>query len=322
MPETSGKTSARHVIIVGAGAVGLTLAAVLRQGPHRVTLAVRRMATNPLPLTFRDEIADRTLSLEDAEWCPVTALPRTPDHVIVCTRGEQLEMALHTIAGQLGARVPITVAAATLDDLGELGRRAGVRGPVQRLGLGFGSWPIAPGFHRLFAVLPSSTIAVEPEVGCPKARDDLAGLFSRLGLPMNAAPTMPFQWLFRSGLAAEVAWLLSYRRSGWELDELASGGRAADLCGRAMREATLLVREEAGPVAWLASMVPPRAFARVAAWRARRANESVRAIWRHHGPKTDAQLDFLSDQLRERAGGRLPEALHALVNARARAQAC
>jgi hypothetical protein len=81
-----------------------------------------------------------------------------------------------------------------------------------------------------------------------------------------------------------------------------------------MREAARAVRGEAGPVALASSLLPSTLLAHMARRRALRASADFRAIWRHHGPKTEAQLRYLTVQLLERARA-TPRALDALATA-------
>jgi ketopantoate reductase len=283
-----------HVVILGAGAVGLTYAAFLRAAGARVTLVVRAGRDLGLPLEVADEIGGRTLTLRDVETCAIAEAPRRPDHLLVCTRGEQLAEALASLRGRVDPAVPIAVAAATFADLAALARAAGLPNPTLRLAVAFAAWPTAPGRMRVFALMKQgSTVAAEP---AGDARP-LALLLSRAGLPTRTAPARVFRWIYQSTLAIEVARLLAYRAAGWELDALAARPDLIALTARGMQEAARLARDGGGPVGWIASLLPRSAFALMLRHRATHASAGFREVWRHHGPKTSAQLDHLAAEL-------------------------
>ncbi|MDB4986426.1 MAG: Ketopantoate reductase PanE/ApbA, partial [Myxococcaceae bacterium] len=174
----------RHVVLVGAGAVGVTLAGFLLQQDHRVTLIVRSGTRDPLPLRILDEINDRALTLDGLEMCHVAELPPTADHVVICTRGEQLEEALRSLRGKLQPDVPVTIAAATFDSLHALARKNGLSNPVLRMGVGFAAWPVSQQRHRVYGYMPrGSAIACEGLPHHTAARNDLARILSASGLP-------------------------------------------------------------------------------------------------------------------------------------------
>jgi hypothetical protein len=131
-------------------------------------------------------------------------------------------------------------------------------------------------------------------------------------LPCQAAPTTAFRWLFRTILALEVPFLHAYRQAGWDMAELVRRPELLRLCGQGMHEAARSVRAEAGVIAMASALVPGGILARIARRRARRASADFREVWRHHGPKTEDQLRYLTAQLLDRAGSTPQRALGAL----------
>ena len=284
-------------MIVGAGAVGVTLAGFLRQQDHRVTLITRPGTRDPLPLQIADEINERALTLDGVETCHVDELPPAPHHVVVCTRGEQLDEALRSLHGRLASQVPVTIAAATFDSLHALARNHGLANPVLRMGVGFAAWPVSRERHRMYGYMPrGSAIACEGLPHDTAARDDLARILRVSGLPTQAAPSALFSRVFRSMLAVDVAWLLTYRRAHWELEALLAQPDLLALGATAMREAACSALGS-GPLAYLFGAAPRAPFAAFARRRASSASQDYREVWRHHGPKIDPQIDFLSRQL-------------------------
>jgi ketopantoate reductase len=302
-----------HVAILGAGAVGLTLAAFLRTRGHRVTLLTRD-GTAALPVRLHDEIGGRELVLkpEDVELGRASDPPRVPDHLIVCTRAEQLEAALSGLR-TLDSRVPITNAAATLEDVPALARRLGVANPMLVMGVGFAAWPIAERRYRVFALSPPGPAVAPLTAARGSIARDLAQLLAAAGFPAQAPPPKLFRWVFQTLLSLEVAWMQSYRRAGWELDTLAARPELLRLCGAAMAEAARAV-PAGGPVAAIARRVPASLFTRFATRRARDANQGFRDVWRHHGPKCEEQLSLLTRQLLHHANGRPMPALRDLAH--------
>lgn len=292
----------RHIAVVGPGAVGLTIAAFLSHAGHKVSMISRTGAAPDLPLRLHDEIGGRDLLLESLPTLRAADLPRSPDHLIVCTRGEQLESALESLHGRLEPTVPIAVAAATLDDLTVLADRCGLANPLLRLAVGFAAWPVADRQYRVFSLRPRGGSAVASESGAHSGcRDDLAQVLTHAGLPTQAAPGRLFRWIYQATLAIEIARLLGYREAGWELDALASDPALIARCAEAMREAAQISAASAGPVGWLMSLCPKALFRRMLLYRTRHASEGFRKVWRYHGPKTSAQLDFVTEQLLQRA---------------------
>ena len=287
----------RHVVLVGAGAVGVTLAGFLRQQDHRVTLITRTGTRDALPLRISDEINDRELTLEGVKLCQADELPPTPDQVVICTRGEQLEEALRSLRGKLEPSVPVTIAAATFDSLPALARTNGLANPILRMGVGFAAWPVSQGRHRVYGYMPrGSAIACEGLPHDTAARNDLSRILSGSGLPTQAAPSALFGRVFRAMLAVDVAWLLTYRRAHWELEALLAQPDLLALGAAAMREAVLCALGS-GALAHLFGAVPRATFTAFARRRASSASQDYREVWRHHGPKIDAQTEFLSRQL-------------------------
>lgn len=306
------KPQPRHLAILGAGAVGLTLAAFLRHGGHHVTLITRDGSPIQLPLRFQDDIGKREFDLAEVETCRASDMHRRPDHLVVCTRGEQLASAMDSLRSNVDADVPVTVAAATLDDLCVLARERGLRTPLHRMAVGFAAWPVSRQRHRVFSLRPRGGSAIARESGSHRP-DDLASILSNAGLPAQAAPTTLFRWVFHSTLAVEIARLLGFREAGWDLDTLAARPDLMSRCAQAMHEAAFIARDGGGPIGWMTSALPRSAFHLMLKHRTRHASEGFREVWRYHGPKTDAQLDFIAGQLIRRANGRSTAALSAFV---------
>lgn len=313
-----GSMGDKHFVILGAGAVGLTLAAFLRTQNHRITL-LTRSGTAALPVHFHDEINDRALVLtaRDVEVRRASDAPRSADHLIVCTRGEQLDAALAQLR-DLDPSVPITNAAATLADVPALAREHGLPHPLLVMGVGFAAWPVGEQRYRVFALQPPGpVIAPLPSGGtnstaARRAAKELAHILAAAGFPAQAPPPVLFRWVFQTMLTLEVAFMHGYRRAGWELDALCAHPELLRLCGAAMRESAGAI-VHGGPIALVARMIPAPLFARFTAYRARTANEGFRAVWRHHGPKVTEQLDLLTEQVLSGARGKSMGALRELA---------
>ncbi|MDB4985142.1 MAG: hypothetical protein JWN04_320, partial [Myxococcaceae bacterium] len=164
-------------------------------------------------------------------------------------------------------------------------------------GVGFAAWPVSQQRHRVYGYMPrGSAIACEGLPHHTAARNDLAHILSASGLPTQAAPSALFQRVFRAMLAVDVAWLLTYRRAHWELEALLAQPNLLTLGASAMREAVLCALGS-GALAFLCGAVPRACFAAFARRRASSASQDYREVWRHHGPKIDPQIAFLSRQL-------------------------
>jgi ketopantoate reductase len=305
-----------HVAILGAGAVGLTLAAFLRERGHRVTLLTRD-GTASLPVHVLDEIGSRELSLNavDLELRAANDPPPDADHVIVCTRAEQLEAALAGLRN-LDPQVPITNAAATLEDVPALARKLGIRNPLLLMGVGFAAWPIAQQRYRVFALSPPGPAVAPYAAAGSAAAKDLAQILARAGFPAQSPQPLLFRWVFQTMLTIQVPWMQSYRLAGWELDAFAEQPELLQLCGRAMREAAGAV-QRGGPVAVLARCVPAALYTRLVARSARAATPGFRDVWRFHGPKIQDQLALLTRQILDHTHGTQMPALRELADTRA-----
>jgi ketopantoate reductase len=304
--------SQSHVAILGAGAVGLTLAAFLRASGQRVTLLTRD-GTAALPVRVLDEIGSRELVLrsEEIEVRRSSDPPHQPDHLISCTRAEQLAAALSSL-GSLHPSVPITNAAATLEDVPALARTLGVPNPLLVMGVGFAAWPTAERQLRVFALSPPGPAIAPLSAAQSTTAKQLAQLLVRAGFPAKAPPPTLFRWVFSTMLTIQVAWMHAYRRAGWELDALASSPELLGLCGAAMEESARAVRG-GGPVAVVARRVPARLFRHLVTKQARQATAGFKDVWRYHGPKCEEQLVVLTQQILEHAQGRPMHALRELA---------
>lgn len=302
----------QHIAVLGAGAVGLTLAAYLKLAGHRVTLVVRRATTVPASLLFNDEIGNRHFSLDAVESCTLDQLDARPDHLVVCTRGEQLDEALAPLSTLVKPEVPISVGAATLDSMRAMKQRHALPNPLLRFAVGFAAWPVSPGRYRVFSLRPRGGSALCAEAAASATARQFASLLTEAGLPTQSPPAGIFAPLFHSMLAVETARMLAHRAAGWELSNLSASPELLDLCALAMREAARIARAEGGVYAWLTSILPTWAFRMMAKQRANRSSEGFREVWRYHGPKTAQQVDFLVQQLRDRAGKYPTDALQRL----------
>lgn len=302
----------QHIAVLGAGAVGLTLAAYLRASGHRVTLVIHRASSVPRALSFDDQIGNRQLAAGPLESCTLDGLDVTPDHLIVCTRGEQLDEALDGLSSMVRPEVPISIAAATLDSIRMLKQRHALPNPMLRFAIGFAAWPVSTASYRVFSLRPKGGSALCAEASPPASAKQLAQLLTEAGLPTQAPPAGVFVPLFHSMLAVETARMLAFRAAGWELSNLSASPELIDLCACAMREAASIARAEGGVYAWLASVQPRWTLRAMARYRANTASQGFREVWRYHGPKTNEQVDFLAQQLFDRAGARSTDALRRL----------
>ena len=141
-----------HFVILGAGAVGSVLGALLAADGHRVQFWVRPSQRATLRGLTVHRVGGTSVQLEAPSClCPGDEVPAT-DWVLVCVRGEQLDDALRDVAVHMGATRRVAIAAVSLQRVTEQARAAGLEGPVYALHASFGSFaePERPLHYRWF----------------------------------------------------------------------------------------------------------------------------------------------------------------------------
>jgi 2-dehydropantoate 2-reductase len=279
-------------IVVGAGAVGAVIGALLAQAGHEVTFWVRPALRARL----------NTLSVERLHGAHTSIKPRClsegdqvppSDWVLVCVRGEQLDQALRDVALHMGPARRVAIAAVSLSSVREQGRAAGLTGELFALHVSFGSYAAGSEPHAFtwFPFVLASMVTPDGERARLSAARELARTLSRAGLPARALLSMSTPMRFLSATSSVLA--LGWDLCDWQLARLAQEPVLRRETAAAMHEAARLV----APRRSLLSLLPRFAFAlflRVLPWL---MSARGRQVWLRHGPKIRAQTDYIAREL-------------------------
>ncbi|GEM_PF-19581 len=178
----------RHILVLGAGAVGSLVGGLLAWAGHRVTLVAREAharAVNEQGLRLHMGGTRRTVREGLVAVTEPAAASEAPDLVLLCVKGFDTEAALQTLAPVLGPETPI------------LSLQNGVRNEeiVARL---LADRPIVAGAVCAYVALEGP--------GCVRLHDDRGGL--ALGpwtASARAATARAHAWLADTGLAVASA---------------------------------------------------------------------------------------------------------------------
>ena len=286
-------------IIVGAGAVGVTLGLSLEHQKHDVTYLVRpgrKAALNRFLLVDarsgtsrkrdRPSVAELGNTLQPFEW------------VILATRGDQLDEAIATLKAHAKPTATVVLAAAALDALPTL--RAAWTGPVVQMYPTFSAWSEEPNVWRWFQPpLLKSLLSGEGDDKAQKAAVELAAELDKAGLPSRAVASL--QKTVAPLLAPGVALLAGWELAAWDVERLGKDGLLRDLTAGAMHEAAVAVGAEAEGVSRFLSFIPAGALSIALRALPRLAGKDVRAMWSHHGPKIAAQTRAILDEVMQKA---------------------
>jgi len=292
---------ALEIGVIGPGAVGLTIGGLLRAAGHRVTFYAPRSADAPDALVLENVRGERT-AVTGCSWSTADHWNPATELAFLCVRGDQLAAALAVPDRRVPRDVPLAVAAATLDPVTPLARAAGWRGPILRLGVGFGAWRREDGIHRWFPMLPmGSGVAHEGDGSARPARRIVARALATAGLTARPAPWPLYRWLMLTSFAVQTAQCLGFARAGWSLETLAKDSDLVARTAAAMKQAARAIGPEGGPLGLAAALAPTSLYRRMLRALPRRVSADAKEVWRHHGPKIWSQVRFITNQLLARA---------------------
>jgi hypothetical protein len=295
---------ALEIGVIGPGAVGITIGGLLRAAGHRVTFYRRASVDAPDALVLENARAERT-AVTGCSWSTADRWNPATELAFMCVRGDQLAAALKASDGRGPRDVPLAVAAATLDPVTPLARVAGWRGPILRLGVGFGAWRREDGVHRWFPMLPmGSGLAHEGDRSARSAGRMFARVLGAAGLTARAAPWPLYRWLMLTSFAVQTAQCLGFAQAGWSLEALADDSDLVARTAAAMKQAARAIGSEGGPLGLAAALAPTSLYRRMLRALPRRVSVDAKEVWRHHGPKIWPQVRFLSNQVLARAARR------------------
>jgi ketopantoate reductase len=279
-----------NVVVVGAGAVGAVVGALLAADGHHVSFWVRPSQRARLRELSVARVQGKVVSI-DAPACVVAGDPvPAADWVLVCVRGEQLDAALREVVQHFGATCRVAIAAVSLQRVSEQARAAGLVAPAYALHASFGSH-VEPGDAARYVWFPfASPTTVTPDgdrAHLAQARE-LAGALAHAGLPARSALSMsaPMRVLVAANSVLALGWDLC----GWDLARLARDRELRRLTALAMHESAGLALPARSVLRWLAFELCVRALARF-------MGPKGREVWLHHGPKIRGQTDDIVRKL-------------------------
>lgn len=278
-------------IVLGAGAVGAVVGALLAQAGHDVKFWLRAGAARPAEIRVT-RLAGNETSIRPECLGPGEPIPES-DWVLVCVRGEQLDQALHEVVQHMGAERRVAIAAISLSPLTDRARAAGLLGELFAFHVSFGSYAPSPqpfAFTWFPFAAPSMVTPDGVRAQLPAARD-LAHTLAAAGLPTQARLSMntPMRFLVAANSVLALGWDLC----DWELTRLARHPELRIETAAAMHESVRLVLPARSPLA----LLPRFAFA----WFLRvfplLMSKRGAEVWRRHGPKIRAQTEYIAREL-------------------------
>lgn len=291
-----------RIVIVGAGAVGAVVGVQLEHQKHEVIYLVRRGRKRELhelqlvsaktgEVRRRDapQVAELGDRLPPFEWA------------LLAVRGDQLDEVIEVLRQHVRPDAKVAVASGRLDAVERV--RAAHAGPVCNLMPTYSAWSEAPRVWRWFpAPLLKSMVSGEGDAAAQEAAVELAAALDAAGVPARAvASSRPYE----PAMAAGVALLGGLELAGWDMEALARDGALRRETARAMREAAQAAgKASPGLPSWLLRHAPTGALSLVPRALPLLADEQVRSMWQHHGPKIAAQTRGVLDDLLARAGNR------------------
>lgn len=282
-----------HFVILGAGAVGSVLGALLAADGHRVQFWVRPSQRATLRGLTVHRVGGTSVQLEAPSClCPGDEVPAT-DWVLVCVRGEQLDDALRDVAVHMGATRRVAIAAVSLQRVTEQARAAGLEGPVYALHASFGSFaePERPLHYRWFPFDLPTTVTPDGQREHAPAAHELARTLAHAGLPARSARSMNGSMRFMVAMNSVLA--LGWDLCGWQLARLVRSPELRSATARAMHEAA---RVALPPRSWLRPL-PAGLYGLALRVLALGMGRKGREVWLHHGPKIRPQTDAIVRQL-------------------------
>jgi ketopantoate reductase len=284
-------------IVVGAGAVGAVIGALLQRAGHEVSFWLRPRMRAQLASLSVERLKGERVSIVPRSLSEGDAVPAS-DWVLVCVRGEQLDQALRDVVRHLGAERRVAIAAVSLTRVTEQARAAGLLGEVYALHASFGSFAhelaSARRQHLLFSwfpfVLPSTVTPDHERSGMAQARE-LARTLARAGLPARARLTMNTAMRFLAAMNSVLA--LGWDLCDWQLERLAKHSELREQTATAMHEAVRLAVPVRSPLLLLPRFLFAT-FLRAFPWL---MSARARQVWLLHGPKIRAQTEHVVREL-------------------------
>jgi hypothetical protein len=140
----------------------------------------------------------------------------------------------------------------------------------------------------------------EGDARADAAAAELAGVLDAAGVPARAVGSLRKSVvpMLAPGMVLMAGWELC----GWDAERLARDGEVRGLTAAAMGEAAALVRGEVEGAARWVMHLPASAMGLLLRALPRLSNETVRRMWRYHGPKLRRQTREMLDELIARAG--------------------
>ena len=293
-------------LIIGAGAVGVTLGVHLEHKKHDVLYLVRPGRKQEMERFLivdaksgkphkreRPNVAEAGAELPPYEWA------------LLCVRGDQVEAAFATARAHLRPDARIGLAAATLTPPDEL-RRLWPGGPVFSILPLFAAWSEEKGVWRWFQQpFLKTLVSGEGEPRADEAAREFAAALVDAGLPARAVPSLRRSAvpLLGPGLVLLAGWQLA----GWDLDRFGGDRALRRLTAEAMAEAARAFRAEAEGPMRLLSYAPAGALDLMIRALPRLTPGDLRQMWSHHGPKIQEQTRTLVDAMLARAGDAAPK---------------
>jgi ketopantoate reductase len=285
-----------RLMVVGGGAVGVTLGVHLEHGKHEVAYLVRPgrragMARVRLvqAASGATRVRERPTVFELGEELPPF------EHALLCVRGDQLDEAAQAARAHLPREVAlVSCAAAPPEAIARL--RGEHPGPVAELMPFFSAWSEEPGVWRWFQPpLVKTMVSGEGEERADPIAKALAEALEAVGITARTVPSLQRRSALPS--AAGAALLAGWELAGWDLAELARDKPLRVLTARAMAEAAKASGGAVEGAGRLLALAPAPALSLLLAAAPRLVPANARAMWRHHGPKIRAQTRLILDGL-------------------------
>jgi ketopantoate reductase len=287
-------------VIIGAGAVGVTLGAALEHMKHEVMYLVRpgrrqeltrfilvNASTGKPHRRERPTVYELGNKLPPHEWA------------LLCMRGEQLEAGLETLREHVRPGARVGLGAAHLRGL-EMTRAAWKGGPVVEMLPLFAAWGEDKDLYYWFQPpLVKTLVSGEGDAAADAAAGELAGALDAAGVPSRAVGSLRRSVvpMLAPGMVLMAGWELC----GWDVERLGRDKEVRGLTAAAMGEAAALVRGEVEGAARWVMHLPAPAMGLLLRALPRLSNETMRRMWSYHGPKLRRQTREMLDELIARA---------------------
>ncbi len=292
MKKQSGSLHQKHLLIVGAGAVGQWMGCLLSARGHQVSFLLKpqhRLGR----IVIRDLDRARVHTLEQPGTLVAGDSIDPPDDVVVAVRGDQIDEALASTRPYLAAHTSVAVVPPLMDDLRTRVQKSGIGNPVFAMLIGVGVWPVGHELHWFRLRDGAILLSCEGDAGALPAAESFGSMLRDAGLRTHTRMVLPAS--VHATVAGERALQMGWELADWDIERLVADPELNALTTTAIIEAVNVVlaneTHAADPVlAGLPSMQQ----------RASSMGDNVRAIWRHHVPKIARQSRMMVDALIER----------------------